>query len=237
MASPAAGARGPAPALLLSFSTTRQTSLGEPPYDLTARAFLNAGHRVLSFDLPHHGERVEGYGTGIQGMCAAFLDGRDPFALFVRDGMAAVDACLERGLATAGRIYACGVSRGGYCALRLAAGDVRIAGVAGLAPVTAWRLLQEFEAVRERPEVAALDLDNWAGELSGRPVYLAIGNHDQRVGTDACVRLAMRLYELEQPRAQGSSATELHVVNSRGHELPGELHQRARALEIVNGAE
>ena len=222
LASPANGEAAVEPALLLSFGGARQGALGEAVHDLAAKLFVQAGHYALSFDLPNHGDLVDKYGGGITGMCAAFVAGDDPFARFVANGTAVIDACLERGIGQPGRIFVCGVSRGGYCALRLGAADDRIGGVAGLAPVTDWRILGEFNEVKDRPEVAALALENWAGDLAGRPVYLAIGNHDHRVGTHACIGLVQALLEREEPTVAGSSAIEVHVVDSPGHGLAEE---------------
>jgi len=214
------GLPAPEPALLLTFATTRRSALAEDPYSLPARIFSEAGHYALSFDPPNHGERVDRFGEGIAGVCAAFMAGCDPFARFVADGQAVMDACRQRGIPGGERIVACGVSRAAYCALRLAAAERRILGVAGLAPVTDWRALSEFVAVRTRPEIAALALDNWAAELAGRAVFLAIGNADRRVDSDACIRLALRILEEETRRNLSPSLVELHVVPSEGHSLP-----------------
>ena len=222
LAVPDDGSAAAEPALVLTFSGARDTALESESLRQAAFHFVQAGHYALSFDLPNHGDLIDEYGEGIKGMCAAFVAGDDPFARFIANGRAVVDACLERELVQSGRIFACGVSRGGYCALRLAAAERRIGGVAGLAPVTDWRILREFAEVKERPEVAALALENWAADLADRPVYLAIGNHDHRVSTHACVGLARRLFELENPTSPGASAVEVHVVHSNGHALDGQ---------------
>lgn len=222
LASPAENELADDAALLLSFSGTRQSTMDSPAQNMGVEGFVAAGHRALSFDLPNHGDNVDSFGEGITGMCAAFVGGNDPFTRFVADGRVVIDACVERGLGRPGRIYVCGVSRGGYCALRLAAADERIGGAAGLAPVTDWRILREFAPVRERAEVGGLALGHWAEELAGRPVFLAIGNHDHRVGTHACTGLARRLFELEEPEEEGDSAICLHVVDSAGHALAEE---------------
>lgn len=220
LATPPAGELAADAALLLAFGGTRQAVLDGDSGFAPALHFVRAGHRALSFDLPNHGDFVDQYGQSIDGICAAFVAGDDPFARFVAHGKAAITACVEKGLARPGRIFACGGSRGGYCALRLAAAEKRIGGVAGLAPVTDWRILREFEAVKERADVAGLALHNWAAELAGRPVYLAIGNHDHRVGTHACMELARRLFEEEKPVEEGTSTVEVHVVQAAAHALP-----------------
>jgi dienelactone hydrolase len=221
------------PAVLLSFSATRQVTLQTQPYDITARAFVEAGHYALSFDLPNHGERANEYGEGLHGMYAAYAAGDDPFAMFVADGCAAVDACLEQGLATAGRVFSCGVSRAGYCALRLAAAEPRISGVTALAPVVDWRSLIEFSSIANASEIEALRLDHWADRLAGRAIFVAIGNHDHRVGTDYCARFAQSLFEAEDCRAPGTSSCQVHIVDSVGHVLPDEW-ARAGAQFLLN---
>ncbi len=207
------------PALLLTFGMTRQSALTEDPRHLPAWIFTEAGHYALSFDLPNHGDRLDAFGEGIGGMCAATLAGRDPFARFVSDGRAVIDACQRLGIPGSEHVVACGVSRAAYCALRLAAADRRILAVAGLAPVTDWRALSEFASVKERPEVAALALENWATALAGRAAFLAIGHADGRVGTDSCARLALTILEEEAHRDPAISLLEFHVVLSEGHSL------------------
>jgi len=212
------GDMGESSILLLTFSSTRQASFYEDPYHIPARLFAEAGYAVVSFDLPNHGAQINGFGEGIVGMCAAVIGGADPFIQFIGQAQAVIDACLRQGVGTGG-IFACGVSRAGYCALRLAAADQRIDGVAGLAPVVDWRALREFAAVRAQPTVAALDLNHWAAQLANRPVFMSIGNHDDRVGSDHCVRLALRLLALEEPSVARASALQLHVVEDAGHGL------------------
>ena len=225
------------PSLLLTFGMNRQSALNEDPHDLPARIFTEAGHYALSFDLPNHGGRIDAFGEGIGGMCAAYIAGSDPFARFVADGRAVIDACHRFGIAGSDRVVACGVSRAAYCALRLAAVDRRILAVAGLAPVTDWRALSEFASVKDRPEIAALALDNWADELAGRAVFLAIGNADARVGSDACGRLALRILEEEARRGVPSSLVELHVIPSEGHSLSSEWRSAGGRFLMRMGAQ
>lgn len=237
LASPAPENTATDPALLLAFGGTRQGPLGADAHSDPVKLFVRAGHRALSFDLPNHGDLVDAHGEGLTGMCTALLAGDDPFARFVANGKKVIDVCLEKDWARPGKIFVCGGSRGGYCALRLGAADPRINGIAGLAPVTDWRVLSEFSAATERPKVAALALHHWAADLAGRPVYMAIGNHDHRVGTHACVALAQRLFELEDPTQEGTSGVEIHVVNSIGHALPDEWRMEGGRflLRLCNG--
>lgn len=210
----------PNPLLLLFFSTDRRASLPDGAYGAPGKRFLDEGHRVASFDLPAHGDRVDRHGSGIAGLRARVVAGEKPFDTFVADGRAVIDECLRRGLATADRIVTCGVSRGGYCALRLAAAEPRIAAVAAFAPATDWRFVTEFAAVKDHPEVAALALTHHAAALAGRRVYLAIGNHDRRAETNACTAFVLAIGEAEVRAGIAPSRLRYLIVDdSLGHAL------------------
>ena len=215
------------PALLLNFASDRATTLKSEPYSITPRMFLDAGHRVASFDLPCHGDReVSGEPRGIAGFCAEWRRGNDVFAGFVDEGRAVIDALIERKLGEPGRIFVSGTSRGGYCALRLMAADERIKAAAAFSPVTDWRALREFAEVKEASEIADLALPRFAGALAGRAVWTAIGNCDARVGTDACLRFAEAVLRAEAEEGRSSSHFVLHVIPERNHQLSDSWRRR-----------
>ena len=205
------------PAVLLNFAADKAKSLRISPYSIAPEMFLSAGHRAASMDLPCHGERTEDWREGISGLCAALLSGTDLFKRFVEEGRVLIDSLIEQGLATAGRIFVSGTSRGAYFALRLMAADKRIGGAAAFAPVTDWRVLVEFSTARDRPEVAELALSHYAAALANRTVWLAIGNHDLRVGTKSCMHLMESL--LGQTNPDLPCHASLYVVPERGHGL------------------
>ena len=208
------------PALLLNFAADRTATLKTEPYNITPRMFLAAGHRVASFNLPCHGDReVPGQPRGIAGFCAEWRRGVDVFTGFVDEGRAVIDALIERQLAEPGCIFVSGTSRGGYCALRLMAAEERIGAAAAFSPVTDWRVLKEFAEIRDTPEIADLALPRFAGSVAGRAVWMAIGNCDARVGTDACLRFAEAVLRVEAEEGCSSSRFALHVVPEREHQL------------------
>jgi hypothetical protein len=114
------------PLLYLSCANTIELSLKTYPYCIAIDYFLSQGHKVLSFVPPHHGSRIGSYGSNIPGLRAAFLAGEDPFKLFIEDGKKMIDACIEKGIAEAGKIVIGGVFRSGYFSLRLFAEESRI---------------------------------------------------------------------------------------------------------------
>lgn len=208
------------PWLLIFLSADRQSSMPDGRYGAPGRLALEQGHRVASFDLPAHGDRVGPQGGGIAGLAALVAAGGKPFDALVADGRAVIDECLRRGLAEEGRIVAAGVSRGGYSALLLTAEDERISAVAAFAPATDWRRITEFASIKDQPATAALALENVAPKLAGRRVYVAIGNHDDRVGTDTCTRFVLRLLEIETQHGLKKSGVRYLVVDdSPGHAL------------------
>ena len=215
------------PALLLNFAADSTATLKKAPYNITPRMFLDAGHRAASFDLPCHGDReVPGEPRGIAGFCAEWRRGNDVFAGFVDEGRAVIDALIERKFAEPGRIFVSGTSRGGYCALRLMAADERIGAAAAFAPVTDWRILNEFAEVKDTPEIADLALTRFARSFAGRAVWIAIGNCDARVGTDACLRFAEAVLRTEAGAGCSSSRFELHVIPERNHQLSDTWRRR-----------
>jgi len=225
LAEPSAPA--PRPALLLSFAVDRVTMLQRSPFDIPARQFLAAGHRVVSFDLPCHGERgTPAVPGGLAGFCAHWEKGTDVFERFVEEGRAVIDALVLDGLAESGRVYVAGTSRGGYFVLRLMAADARVAGAAAYAPVTDWRAVSEFAAIRDQPSLTDLDLSRFAGPLAGRAVWVGIGNADRRVGTDHCLRFAEALVRAESAQGVEASRFELHVVPEEGHSLSDDWRRR-----------
>lgn len=226
------------PAMLLNFAADRTATLKTEPYNITPSMFLAAGYRAASFDLPCHGDReVPGQPRGIAGFCAEWTRGNDVFAGFVDEGRAVIDALIERKLAEPGRIFVSGTSRGGYCALRLMAADERIAAAAAFSPVTDWRLLKEFAEIRDAPEIADLALTRFAASVAGRAVWLAIGNSDARVGTDACLRFAEAVLRAEAEEEISSSRFVLHVVQEQDHQLSGDWRRRGGEylLDQANG--
>lgn len=226
------------PALLLNFASDRTATLKTEPYNITPRMFLTAGHRALSFNLPCHGDReVPGQPRGIAGFCAEWQRGVDVFAGFVDEGRTVIDALIERQLAEPDRIFVSGTSRGGYCALRLMAADERIAAAAAFSPVTDWRLLKEFAGIRDAPEIADLALTRFAASVAGRAVWMAIGNSDARVGTDACLRFAEAVARAEAEKGISSSRFVLHVVQEKEHQLSDSWRRRGGEylLDQANG--
>lgn len=202
------------PFLLLSFAMDWETSLCTEPYNLTATHFLRQGHRAASFDLPHHGQRIDEHGEGITGFRNAFIDEKDPFAMFIDEAKTVIDFCIDQSFATPQLIAVCGTSRAGYLALRLAGEDSRIAAAAAFAPVTDWGILYEFESDKNNETVKTSHLSRSVPKLAGKSTFIAIGNSDERVGTANCCRFYLDLLAANKGHYANIN---FQVTDSPGH--------------------
>lgn len=181
------------PTVLVSLTADRRTSLDGEDYRRVPDIFLAAGHRVASFDLPNHGERANAHGKGLDGMAAAIEAGEDVFADIQATGKALLDALSGRGFLPGGFALFNGVSRGGLSALHVMSADARVLACAVHAPVTDLPTLREFSRLKgtalvERSNAAAL-----VERLAGRPLFIAIGCGDVRVGAEHCFDFYARL--------------------------------------------
>ncbi|MGH2558674.1 MAG: alpha/beta hydrolase family protein [Thermomicrobiales bacterium] len=175
------------PALLIHLTLAMGAGLDELPHGLVPRAFLAAGYRVASFDLPHHGRLVDQHGTGLVGMAAAMAAGSDVVARAIATGRGLTDAYLARANGEGGAIVLCGISRGGFFALHLLAADPRIAAAASFAPVTNLLALREFTGLAQCPLVQQANAIHLVPQLAGRPTFCAINDDDRRVSTADCL--------------------------------------------------
>ena len=205
------------PWLLINLASDRDSALNNYDNCQAADIFLENGHRVLSFDLPNHGERINKYGSGIEGMRNAFAAGHNPFEMFLEDSREVVDECIKRGLATAYRIAVSGISRGGYLAMRLMAADSRISQAVAFSPVTDWTILNEFSQHRQDEAALRLNLSSYIHGLVGKPVFMCIGNHDDRVGTFSCCRLYLELAEANERNGSPRTLIDFYCTDDANH--------------------
>lgn len=181
------------PALLVVLSADRTIPLTQSgAVWVTPSIFIGAGHRMVTFDLPNHGERADHHGEGLVGMAAALAAGVDVFADVQATGRALLDLGSQRGW-TDGGIALEGTSRGGLAALHLLAADARINACAIHSPVTHLPKLAEFAALEGNPLVERSCAMALIERLADRPLLIAIGESDPRVGQDHCLAFLGRL--------------------------------------------
>lgn len=212
---PPADQRAEDPLLLLTLGGVSTHFV--PPNELPAEHFWERGHPVVSFSFGSMPGDLHDYRDAV-------LAGPDPTLGFIREAKAVIDACVERGWAKRDRVVVTGISRFGYLALRLVAADEQLTHVGAFSPVTDWKYLSEFEGYEDKPAVEAMRLTNYVEGLVGKRVYMAIGNHDERVSTLSCTRFYLDLNEANAARGIGREPVDLYLTPSPTHTLDDEWY-------------
>ena len=183
---------------------------------------LESGWLCVSIDLPCHGKQQRpGERGGLSGWRQRAEKDEDFVAPFARRLSRVVDHLIESDMADRGRIAICGTSRGGYLAIQFAARDPRVGAAAAFAPVTDLRALSEFRGLDQQALTQRLSLAEQAPSLADRPVWICIGDQDQRVSTERAIECARRFTDAKARVA-------LHVFpEPRGHTTPKGAPQMA----------
>jgi len=213
------GAR-PAPTLILLASSVEAT-LGDANYLHAGKMLAPQGYLLVSVDLPCHGLWVKpGEAEGLRGWAERLAQDKSLIDELNEHLSKVLDQLITDHYTDESRIAVGGTSRGGFAALHFAGHDKRVRCVAAYAPVTDLAVLEEFRAIAKSPAVRALDLTEHPDALAGRPVWLIIGDHDQRVSTDKMIaygRALSRAAHLKKVPSQ----VELHVFpEPGGHRTP-----------------
>lgn len=215
----------PAPTIIVLALSIEET-LTET-YLRAGNELMRQGFLVVSIDLACHGQwRGAGEPVGLEGWKAR-LDKGEPFVEQTTDRLSKVlDHLIERGYSDPWRIAACGTSRGAFAALHFAAHDRRVRCVAAYSPVTDLLVLREFASAG--PRTQPLALERQAALLAGRPVWIMIGDNDQRVSTDKAIAFARTLSHAAYAR-KIPSGVELHVMPTATHRPPPEANRLSAA--------
>lgn len=212
--------KGPAP-ILFVLSGTIEGTLNSRYFRQSGNELAELGYQCVSIDLPCHGTQTgEGKPSGLSGWGELAGKGVDFVAPFNDRLSEVLDHLIETEKADPEKIAICGTSRGGFLAIHFAAHDPRVKCVAAFAPVTDPAALSEFAKVQDLPMTGKLSLVNQAGKLAGRPVWIVIGDQDERVGTQCAIELASRI-TAASIAAKVDSKMELRVMpEPRGHTTP-----------------
>ncbi|MEI6211725.1 MAG: prolyl oligopeptidase family serine peptidase [bacterium] len=216
----------PAPTLLLLAMAGTDT-LATEPYCRVGRLLYGQGWNVVSLDLPCHGDdRRAGEPEQLAGWAARTAAGEDVAAAFRQRVNDVVADLVARKMADPARLAAAGTSRGGFMAFQAAAGNPLIRAVAGFAPVTDLLALSEFSSLKDPALAGQLALTNVAGKLAERAVWITIGDHDGRVGTDRAAAFANALRQAAEQQNLKARVT-LNVVPVPGHTSLPAWHEQA----------
>ncbi|MBN2456682.1 MAG: prolyl oligopeptidase family serine peptidase [Sedimentisphaerales bacterium] len=216
--------KAPTPTLFI-ISATIEESLGEPYSRQCGNDLAKKGYLCASMDLPCHGKgKRPDEPEGLSGWRHR-LEKSEPFIEQFNEKMTQVlDYLITNGYTDPNRVAVCGTSRGGFIALHFAAQDGRVGALAAFAPVASLATLREFKGLEHQPAVIALDLAELADKLIARPVWLVIGDQDDRVDTDRAIAFARKVSGVSKEKTR----IELHVMpEPRGHTTPSGAPEQA----------
>ena len=225
MVSPPPEKLAPDPVLLFVVGSPTMHFLS--PHQKQAEYFWKHGHRAVSFP-------VSSVASSLELFRDLVVEGPDPTLAFIEQARAVLTYCVDQQWVKPDRIVVTGISRFGYHAFRLMAEDDRLNIGGGFSPVTDWRDLSEFEEQRNLDVVADLRLSLWADKLAGKKIYMAIGNHDERVGTLSCAQFFLDLNKANQEQGFDSSLVDFFMTPDEGHRCGEEWYQRG--IEILLNA-
>jgi len=228
----------PAPTLFVLGNSIEGT-IGDPYFRQAGNDLAKEGFISVSIDIPGHGtQEREGEAKGLAGWRERIDQGEDLIAETNRRLSEVLDYLIEEGITDPDIIAASGTSRGAFIAMHFTASDPRVKCVAAFAPVTDLIVLREFHGAEGNALMESLSVSKQADQLANRPVWIIMGDRDDRVGTDNAITLARKI--TASALAQGLDPTvDLLVLSEpKGHTTPAGAAELAavwikRQLESV----
>ena len=220
--------KSPAPTLFV-LALDAERTLADPLYRRCGNQLANQSFLCVSVDLPCHGqERRPDEPEGLAGWRKRVDDAENPMTELTSRLSKVLSFLIEQKMSDPERIATCGTSRGGFAALHFAAADERVKAVAAYSPVTELVALREFQDLAKNTAIEELNLQHHSKRLAKCPIWIMIGDRDQRVGTDQAIQFA-RALSISAAAQNLPSAAELHVCPSNGHHTPAGAEEQSAA--------
>ena len=213
---------------VLVFAMDRKTSLENASFARGAWMLRSAGFFCVSLNMPAHGDDARQGEDGLKGWSARLERGENFVAAFTRQASTLLDFLTREGYSHPQKIAIIGISRGGFMALHTMAADPRVTVVATLAPVTDLTAVREFSSPTLHTIAESLSVRLLIPRLAGRPIWVLIGNRDERVGTGHCIDVMQGLWAAT-PADLKTSPAELHVLPGEDHRQPPFSQEKAVA--------
>lgn len=214
-------------ATVLVLAMDQKTSLEKSSFNRSA-LLLKKQHEVLciSLDMPAHGsDRRPGERNGIAGWHDRLANKENIVEDFTSRATGVLNYLIEKGYTDRDRIGVIGISRGAFMALHLMAANPMIKAVAVDAPCAYLPAVREFADLKGDLLTESLSLINIADSPNlQKPIYLMVGNHDTRVGTEHSIRFAQAVVAAAPVNVR-LRPIELHVVPGEDHRQPEGTHE------------
>jgi pimeloyl-ACP methyl ester carboxylesterase len=209
---------GALPAVLF-FALSAQMSLFEDPFNQPVIRLSQQGIRVFSWDLPFHGPAFDPH-DAMRQWAHEFVHHPSFISDFLDLCQCNIDYLIREGFIASQRLAVAGLSRGGFIATHLAARDPRLNIILGFSPLTEPQPLEELKLF-QGSSFDQIALTSVVDHLVHARLRFYIGNHDIRVGTDACYQFIRTLTEAAVHKGIRSPAVELIIYPSIGHKGHG----------------
>lgn len=210
---------GPCPTLLY-FAAGGRESLQEDPFSQPVDLFLDGKTRVISVDLPFHGEGYDKMKA--MELWALSMTAEDDFiGSFLGKLAVLLEKLKADGVIEPKKFAVAGLSRGGFLATLAAAKIGWIENVLAFAPVTSLSKLEGFGSLTENPVLQKWALPLFAETLAHKKLRYYIGNYDTRVDTDACYTLIRHIVRKGKAANIRTINAEMFIYPSVGHKGHG----------------
>ena len=208
--------KGALPALFY-FALSGIQSLTLDPFNQPVVHLQKEPMRVFSMSLPGHGQ---GHDPALAiAHWAEHMDSHgDIIEEFVSSVIQSIDFLIDEGWIDPSAIAVAGLSRGGFVASHVAAVDDRVNTLLAWAPLTDLTVTKEFSHLGDSE---IYKLEPLADKLVHKAIRLYIGNHDTRVGTDACFHFVQSVVKACGQKHIRSPKVELIISPSIGHKGHG----------------
>jgi pimeloyl-ACP methyl ester carboxylesterase len=207
--------QGPLPTLIY-LALSGYDSLTLDPFNQPIVGLEAFPVRVISFDLPGHGPEMN-HREAPAWLAHQLMQGNNPIAPFLATAYENILQLIDQGYIDPERIILMGVSRGGWLASLLSLMDERLRTVVAFAPITHLGLCQEFQELKIAEINEKYSLHHLAEGFVGKELRFYIGNRDERVNTDGCVRFIRKVADLSFDKGIRSAPAELILSASIGH--------------------
>jgi dienelactone hydrolase len=218
----------PAPTLFI-FALDTAGTLNDATYRQAGNLLAKKGWLCVSLDLPcHAAQQRDGEAAQLKGWRQRVDAGENIMDEFTGRAKKVLDHLIAEKYTDPNRVAACGTSRGGFSACHFAIADPRVKCVAAYAPVADLASLREFRGAESSPLVKSLALASHVDRLSGRGVWIVIGDNDKRVDTDNVIGFARKLSAASVAKKMPRHV-ELYVAAVEGHSTPPDTAEKSAA--------
>jgi dienelactone hydrolase len=232
------GEKGSSPVpTVFVFANDYEGTLRKDEFNEAGRLLARHGYLSVALDLPCHGaDQRDKEPAGLSGWRARLEKGENFVPGYLAKCSAVLDYLVKEGYTDPRKVVASGTSRGGFIAFHFAAVEPRVRCVAAFAPLTDLLAIREFAGMENPTAARSLAAANIAPKLVGRHLWVCIGNHDDRVSTDATIAFTRKVVAAS-PVGDKAIPVELHVMPTVGHRIHDTAHEEVAAwvLKCMKG--